>query len=770
MKKLKTILSVMLLGLAAVSCNDNFDTPPMVAPVAQDKPNTTIAEFKAKYWQDAPNYIDTVKEDLVIHGRVVSSDASGNIYKSLYIQDETGALTISINANSLYNTYRVGQEIVIPLKDMYVGKYNGQQQLGYPAYYESGNVWEATFMSLELFKAHAQLNGMPDPSDIDTVACSIADLKHDAESLRKWQGRLVRFDGVKFQDADGDKTFAEDGSTTNRNIVDENGNSLVLRNSNYATFRTSILPTGQGSVVGVLSYYNTRAGSNGTWQLYIRDTKDCIGFSTNTKGTSKNPYTIDEVVANQGTANGWLTGYVVGAVAPEVTKVRSNADIQWTAPTTLDNTLIIGPSADCRDYTKCVAVSLPQNTPFRTQANLKDNAEVLGTQIWLNGKFANYMGMAGVTGNSGSADEFRLSIVTGGVTSLNETFEGGAIPAGWQNVKVKGNKEFFIASYGGNSYAKVSGYNGAAPFDTWLISPAINIKKAAKRMLSFRTEVNSYGSTETTFEVYVMSTADPNTAKMQKLSPALATAPASGFSDWVESGNLDLSAWADGTYYIGFRYASPKADNYATWQLDDVKFGDGSGSVIPPTPASGTRADLETMNSGEPTGFYNTYTSKAGWKVSNGNLLKGGDVDSNPVFKFIGYMTGSTKDYAFAPCLNGKTSSVGTLTSPELTSGISTLSFNYGMPYTDKALKFRVDVLQAGAVVKSFTVEQASPVKYTVYTFSEAIDVAGNYSIEFTNLSPSNTNEANRDRVAIWNITWTQPSTKVVRDPRSRVR
>ena len=267
-----------------------------------------------------------------------------------------------------------------------------------------------------------------------------------------------------------------------------------------------------------------------------------------------------------------------------------------------------------------------------------------------------------------------------------------------------------------------------------------------------------------------MSTADPNTAKMQKLSPALATAPASGFSDWVESGNLDLSAWADGTYYIGFRYASPKADNYATWQLDDVKFGDGSGSVTPPTPASGTRADLETMNSGEPTGFYNTYTSKAGWKVSNGNLLKGGDVDSNPVFKFIGYMTGSTKDYAFAPCLNGKTSSVGTLTSPELTSGISTLSFNYGMPYTDKALKFRVDVLQAGAVVKSFTVEQASPVKYTVYTFSEAIDVAGNYSIEFTNLSPSNTNEANRDRVAIWNITWTQPSTKVVRDPRSRVR
>ena len=103
MRRYFLYLSMILLatGLLA-SCNDDFDTPPMVVPTAKDKPNTTIADFKAKYWKDAVNYIDTVKDDIVIHGYVTSSDETGNIYKSLYIQDETGGLTISVNQNSLY--------------------------------------------------------------------------------------------------------------------------------------------------------------------------------------------------------------------------------------------------------------------------------------------------------------------------------------------------------------------------------------------------------------------------------------------------------------------------------------------------------------------------------------------------------------------------------------------------------------------------------------------------------------------------------------------
>ena len=125
MKHSKLYISAMLFAaLAATSCDDNWDTPPMVAPVATIEANTSIEELKTKYWQEANNCVDTIgyKEDgkthYIIKGRVVSSDESGNIYKNLVIQDtysEAGetpsCITFSINANSLYASYRPGQEV-----------------------------------------------------------------------------------------------------------------------------------------------------------------------------------------------------------------------------------------------------------------------------------------------------------------------------------------------------------------------------------------------------------------------------------------------------------------------------------------------------------------------------------------------------------------------------------------------------------------------------------------------------------------------------------
>jgi hypothetical protein len=271
MKRFNYYLSLILLLVFTAACSDEFDQPPMLIPTAQHTPNMTIAEFKAKYWQDAVNYIDTVKEDIVIHGWVTSSDESGNIYKSLYISDGTAGINISINQNSLYNNYRIGQEVVIPMKDYYVGKYNGQQQLGYPAFYENGQVWEATFLPQAMWESMVELNGLPNLSKVDTLNVSISDFqgKTDAETLLKYQGKLVRISGVQFTEADGTLTYAEASATTNRNIADEDGNQLVVRNSNYADFRSITLPTGKVDIIGMLGSY-----SSNTWQLYLRTIDD----------------------------------------------------------------------------------------------------------------------------------------------------------------------------------------------------------------------------------------------------------------------------------------------------------------------------------------------------------------------------------------------------------------------------------------------------------------------------------------------------------------
>ena len=582
----------------------------MVIPTAEHHANMTIAEFKAKHWQDDRNYIDTVKEDEIIHGWVTSSDESGNVYKSLYIMDESGyGLSISINQNSLYNNYRIGQEIVLPLKGYYVGKYNGQQQLGYPQWYAAGNAWEATFLPQAMWESMVELNGLPDLSKVDTLEVSIGDFqgKTDAETLMKYQGRLVRINGVTFDDADGVTPFSESGASTNRSITDASNQSLTVRNSNYADFRADILPDGEVDVVGLLGSYGT------TWQLVLRSASDVIGGGS--PGTKSNPYTVEQVIAMQNSgAKGWFVGYAVGAVAPEVTTVTSNADIEWKAPTTLDNTLVFADDPNCKDYTKCVIVPLPQGSSFRSEANLKDqqNVAYYKQQIKVKGRFASYMGAAGIADNMGTKDEYVLPFPRPNQV-LEETFDS-ELPSSWFNVVVSGDKKWYQTTFNDDGYAAMTGYKGTQPpYDAWLITPPLDIKNAASKSLTFNSQVNGYGSTTTVFEVYVLDSSDPTQATVkEKLNPTLAKAPASGYSGWVESGDIDLSQWADGVYYIGFRFYATQDANYATWCVDNVVFGK--------EPPLDTRADFETMPAH--TTILGNYTSDKGWKANNCTLLE----------------------------------------------------------------------------------------------------------------------------------------------------
>lgn len=149
-------------------------------------------------------------------------------------------------------------------------------------------------------------------------------------------------------------------------------------------------------------------------------------------------------------------------------------------------------------------------------------------------------------------------------------------------------------------------------------------------------------------------------------------------------------------------------------------------------------ADLNTMNEGKAATAYSTYKSTDGWTATNSALLKIGD-DLTVV-------------------LNGKTSAVGTLTSPTLTGGIGTLSFNYENNYSEtNGVSVRIDIKQNDNVVATQTLTKGKNdvEQGTVYSFtSDNFNVSGDFTIEITNLSPSNST-SNKDRVSIWNISWT---------------
>ena len=93
--------------------------------------------------------------------------------------------------------------------------------------------------------------------------------------------------------------------------------------------------------------------------------------------------------------------------------------------------------------------------------------------------------------------------------------------------------------------------------------------------------------------------------------------------------------------------------------------------------------------------------------------------------------------------------------SPTIAGGIKTLTFKYGFAFAETKCQFTINIKQNGAVVASKTVTLDSITKLTAMDFSWDANVSGDFVMEIVNDSYSAAT-ANKDRVSIWNISWTR--------------
>lgn len=237
----------------------DFDTPPVIIPSVNFPSNLTIAQFKSTYSGNL-DYIgdsvitttDTVYQP-VIQGIVSANDESGNIYKTLYIQDNTGGIQIALDRTSLYTTFKVGQRVFVKLKGMYMGNYGGVIQLG--------DLYNGAIGRLPDVKIDSHLfrDSLPGPAPVP-LERTVSSLSGNDICM------LVKLKKVHFLEAGS--VYSDPNTTTNRTIVDSAGNQMFLRTSNYASFRGNLLPSGEGDLVGIYSTYNADK------QFYIRDLND----------------------------------------------------------------------------------------------------------------------------------------------------------------------------------------------------------------------------------------------------------------------------------------------------------------------------------------------------------------------------------------------------------------------------------------------------------------------------------------------------------------
>lgn len=406
-----TLAITALLG----GCQDSYDEPSLEVPEATWVANTSVADFKAAFRDEMA--VETPEKDAeekipyILKGRVISSDASGNIYKSIVIQDRTGALAFSVNQSSMYVDFRLGQEVLVNATGLWMGQYNSLLQMGWLGEY-NGNP-QITFMAYDIFNGHVQKNGLPN-QDFATIKFGdaapedapyytritleeLGGIVANSEEYYSIMSQLVEIPYVSFVDAGQDPpvTFSTYQNNADRYITDESGQQLNVRCSGYSSFYNDPLPEGTGTIRGILSRY----GSD--WQLMLRGIDDCVGFST--KGRRDNPYTVEEAITldNSG-REAWVEGVIIGSVKGGVSEVTSAADIAYSgSETQIGNNLVIAPEAGCRDVSRMMVVNLPDNSMIRKYANLLDYPELIGRKILVQGSLNPWLGLHALT-NVGS--------------------------------------------------------------------------------------------------------------------------------------------------------------------------------------------------------------------------------------------------------------------------------------------------------------------------------------------------------------------------------
>ena len=195
--------------------------------------------------------------DGTIEGTVISNYELGNLTskKGLYVQDTTGGLQLYLAGN---HEFAFGTKVKIDLTGATLGAYNGAVQIS----------------GLALDKITVVSTG----NTVTPKTVSMADFL-----ANKYEGQYIALEGVQVASADLSKTWVMGDAHTSINMEDANGNKFVVFSSKYATYGTSTVAQGSGTIKGISSI------NNSTLQIIFAQSSDYAGLTGERFGGSVAP-------------------------------------------------------------------------------------------------------------------------------------------------------------------------------------------------------------------------------------------------------------------------------------------------------------------------------------------------------------------------------------------------------------------------------------------------------------------------------------------------
>ena len=252
--------------LASHGCREGFD-PAAAGDAEPWQANIAIAELVDMY-RGRPTVIG---ENLVICGRVTSSDRAGNFYRSLMVEQDGAAVEIRAALTDMYNIWPPGCRVAVRLQGLAMGEEEGVKCIGLPAARYSYNIVDYIPSRVELDRIIARSQA-PEAFGIPNFYVSMLD--------RSMCGRLVRVVALIPSDY-GPQTDGTDGGVRQWGGVnyfedDETGERIAVRVSDYADFARRRVPSCQIAMAGILQFGRPEGADEDMFILKPRDESDAL--------------------------------------------------------------------------------------------------------------------------------------------------------------------------------------------------------------------------------------------------------------------------------------------------------------------------------------------------------------------------------------------------------------------------------------------------------------------------------------------------------------
>jgi hypothetical protein len=351
---ISTTLLLLCISILLTACKDEApDSPPLNLADGL----FTIKELRELFTGQQVRF----NQNIVAYAIVTMDESSGNIYRNIFVQDETAGINVRMDFAS---DLREGDRVRLALNGTVLGSYNNMLQLDSVAFGKN-------------------LIRQGSGTTIEPETIGITDILSG-----NYQARLVKVDGVQFSVNDIGKPFANvsDGISENRTLTDCSNNSIIVRTSPFADFANELVPEGHGSLVAVVSQFGN------VWQLIVRSFGEidmtgerCDSGEPSGQGTFNDPFNVAHAIAFNSGNGVWVEGYIIGVME----EIASTNVPVFTPPFVRTTNILVADNPDEREEFRIMPVQLPIGR-VREALNLAENPENLGKQVKLKGNLGAY--------------------------------------------------------------------------------------------------------------------------------------------------------------------------------------------------------------------------------------------------------------------------------------------------------------------------------------------------------------------------------------------